>query len=158
LCPGLGTGLNPVPGPLVYGVADARAVPAASSSCGPVPSERERSASGYGRGVERLCAADLDLLGAGQQLGGSEIESCGEASEAAVAGISLAGLDIADPALVQFGVVVELLLGQPEFFAAGLDGETEGELKGRGCGHGASFSALAPRHNDIAVDLCLTFG
>jgi hypothetical protein len=158
LCLGLGMGHNPVPGPLVYGVADARAVPAASSSCEPVPSERERSALGYSGAVERLDAAGLDLLGAGQQLGGREVESCGQTSEAADARVALAGLDVGDPALVQFGVVVELLLGEPEFFAAGLDGEAEGGLESRGGRHGASFSAQAPRHNDIAVDLCLTFG
>jgi hypothetical protein len=32
-------------------------------------------------------------------------------------------------------------LGQPEFFAASLDGLTEGKLECRGGGHGASFSA-----------------
>jgi hypothetical protein len=108
-------------------------------------------------GVERVQATRLDLLGTGQQLRGGEIQTRREASEAGVAGVTLAGLDVGDPALVQVSVVGELLLGEIKLAAAGLDGQAEGVLEGWGCGHAASVAACQRWSNDIAVDLCLTF-
>jgi len=96
--------------------------------------------------------ARLDLLGPRQQLGGAEPEPCRQSSEARVAGVALAGLDVTDPALVQAGVVGERLLGDPALHAAGLDGEAEGRLEGWGGGHAASLPAARSRSNDIAVD------
>jgi hypothetical protein len=40
-------------------------------------------------GVQHLESVGLDLLGAGQELGGREVESGSEASEAGIAGIAL---------------------------------------------------------------------
>jgi hypothetical protein len=100
----------------------------------------------------------LDLLGAGDQFGGCEVESGGEASEAGVAGVALAGLDIADPALVQAGVVGEHLLRALDFVAACLDGEAESLLERWGVGHSGSLPGPDPGSNDIRVDFCLTIG
>jgi hypothetical protein len=81
-------------------------------------------------GVGWLCLS-LDLLGQSEQLRGGQFQPGGQAPEACVAGVALARLDVADPSLVQVGVVGELLLGQPELFAAGFDGEGESGLEGR---------------------------
>lgn len=97
----------------------------------------------------------LGLLGACDELGGFEAQAPGEAAQAGVAGVALAGLDVGDPALVQPGVIGELLLGDTEFGAAGLDGQAKGTLRRRG-GHPASLPARPARLNDIAVDLALT--
>jgi hypothetical protein len=75
--------------------------------------------------------APLDLLGAGDQLGGGEVERCGQASEARIARVALVALDVGDPTLVQIGGVVELFLGQAKLLMEGFDGFAEGDLEGR---------------------------
>jgi hypothetical protein len=115
--------------------AEARTEARRRSKCGREIQKRERSATSCCGTVQPTDATGLDLLGAGQQLGGCEVESYDETTQAAVARISLASLDVGDPALMQAGVIGDGLLGAPEFFAPGLDGEAKGELKGWGGGH-----------------------
>jgi hypothetical protein len=98
-------------------------------------------------------AACPDPLGAGNQLGGGEIEGGGQSPHTFVAGVALAGLDVGYPALVQPGVVSKLLLGQAEFLSAGFDGGSESALRGGGGWHPASLSVPALQLNDIAVDI-----
>lgn len=50
-------------------------------------------APGDSGGVGRPDTAGLDLLSAGQQFGGTEAEPVGQASEAPIPGVALAGLD-----------------------------------------------------------------
>jgi len=150
LCPGLGA-VAPVPGPL----GEWSPTLGQLALIGQAVAARQRrygSALRRSRAVECLNATCLDLLSAGEQLRGGEVESGSQTPEAGVAGVALAGLDVAEPSLVQVGLVGELLLGEPELLTAGFDGQTEGGLKGGRSGHWASLPAARPQHNDIRVD------
>ena len=65
--------------------------------------ERRESALGSSRRLIGRLNVALDLLSAGDQLGGTEVEAGGQAAQAGIAGVALAGLDVTDPALMEFG-------------------------------------------------------
>ena len=97
------------------------------SSCVLTP-HRRLHVTGTGRRAAGRAA--LALLGESDQLRSRQLKSCGQPPETRVARIALSRLDVGDPALVQFGLVGQLLLGQTELLAARFHGQTEGGLKG----------------------------
>ena len=80
--------------------------------------------------------AGLDAFGAGDQLGGAEVESGGEAAQAGVARIAVAVLYVGDPALVEVGAQRELLLCKTQLRTTLGDGAAKRALSGWGPRHG----------------------
>src|SRR5437899_1702506 len=64
------------------------------STCAPAPYLRASALRRSSGDVLRSLAPALEPLGAGDQLGRGEVQPGGQASEARVAGVALAGLDV----------------------------------------------------------------
>jgi hypothetical protein len=96
----------------------------------------------------------LQGLGAGDKFRRSQPERAGQAAKAGVAGVTAAGFDVRDPALVQLRPKRKLFLGQVELSSPGPDRLAETDLRIGWARHRSGrLSGRRPEFNDIRVDM-----
>ena len=90
-----------------------------------------------------LLAGGLDLLGAGENLGGGGAEGTGDLEDVREAGVALAALDAADVGAVKPALLGKSCLGDPVPLADFADGIIDGCVGGGSGSHWAQSSVVA---------------